>query len=125
VKLTCVACPMGCELTAQIDRGEVVSVTGNACKRGVSYAKEECVRPTRTLTTTVVTRQGILLPVKSARPLPKERMMEFMATIKSTRPEGLIEIGDVVISDIGGTGVDIIATGNQLQCPQHKAKGRC
>ena len=51
-ELTCVACPMGCQMTASIDNGVVVSVTGNTCPRGKKYAETECTHPVRPLTTT-------------------------------------------------------------------------
>ena len=52
-KLICIGCPMGCPLTVEIDGGEVVSVTGNTCKRGDVYARKEVTNPTRIVTSTV------------------------------------------------------------------------
>ena len=101
--LTCVACPIGCALSAQIEAGEVTGVSGNACKRGEAYAKTECIAPVRSLTTTLVS-------VKSAAPLPKEKLFDCMAAINEARIDAPVEIGDVVIPNILGTGVDIIAT---------------
>ena len=40
--LTCIGCPMGCQLTAELAGGEVVSVRGNTCARGEAYARKEC-----------------------------------------------------------------------------------
>ena len=34
IELTCIRCPMGCRVTAQVENGAVVSVTGNTCRRG-------------------------------------------------------------------------------------------
>lgn len=113
--LTCVACPIGCALSAQIEEGEVTGVSGNACRRGESYAKTECIAPVRSLTTTVRARGGAypLVSVRSAAPLPKEKLFDCMALINKTLVDAPVEIGDVVIPDILGTGVNIIAT-NQL-----------
>ena len=44
--LTCISCPMGCALTATLEGGEVISVTGNTCKRGDIYARKEVTNPT-------------------------------------------------------------------------------
>ena len=115
MRLTCVVCPVGCEMTASVEDGRVVSVTGNACKRGIAYAREECLNPVRTLTTTVRDERGGLVPVKSARPLPKGRLMEFMGIIKAARVVGTARLGDVIIADIGGTGIDIVAAGENLR----------
>ena len=38
-QLTCIGCPMGCQLIATLENGVVTSVTGNTCKRGDSYAR--------------------------------------------------------------------------------------
>ena len=57
-ELTCVACPMGCQMTASIENGVVVSVTGNTCPRGTKYAETECTHPVRPLTTTVKVEGG-------------------------------------------------------------------
>ena len=38
--LTCVACPIGCALSAQIEAGEVTGVSGNACKRCLLYTSD-------------------------------------------------------------------------------------
>ena len=35
--LICIGCPMGCPLTVKMEHGEVVSVTGNTCKRGIMH----------------------------------------------------------------------------------------
>ena len=40
-ELTCIGCPMGCALTVELNGSEVVSVTGQTCKRGEDYAKKE------------------------------------------------------------------------------------
>lgn len=114
--LTCVACPIGCALTVQLEAGEITGVSGNACKRGEAYAETECLAPVRSLTTTVRVNGGAypLVSVKSAAPLPKEKVFDCMALINNARADAPLEIGDVVIPNILGTGVDIIAT-NQLK----------
>ena len=52
-ELTCIGCPMGCLLTVTMEAGEVISVTGNTCKRGDIYARKEVTNPTRIVTSTV------------------------------------------------------------------------
>lgn len=106
--LTCIICPRGCPLTAEItDSG--VTVTGNACKRGAEYAINECTNPVRTVTATVrvSNRCNTMVSVKTAAPVPKDKMMEVMAQLRKTQVEAPVAIGEVVISGIFGTDVVI------------------
>ncbi|MGN0963202.1 MAG: DUF1667 domain-containing protein [Clostridia bacterium] len=108
--ITCIRCPIGCQLTVEVTDGVVTKVEGNLCKRGVEYAQSECVHPVRTLTTTVRVLNGDPLPVRSREPLPKEMIfacMDVMRTVAVTAP---VAAGTVVVADICGTGVDMIAT---------------
>ena len=36
--LTCINCPLGCQIEVTLDSGAVQSITGNTCKRGAEYA---------------------------------------------------------------------------------------
>ena len=111
-ELTCIVCPRGCQLTVSLDGDKVVSVTGNICKRGADYAHSECTSPTRTVTTTVRCESGRVISVKTGAPVPKSKVFEVMSEInKTVAPNGL-KIGDVVISDVAGTGVSVVATSN-------------
>ena len=114
-ELVCVACPLGCGITVTLsDKGEVVDVTGNTCKRGDAYARSECTAPARSLTTTVKVDGGkaYVVPVKSAGPVPKGMMFDCMKVINEAKVSAPVKIGDVVIKNILGTGVDIVATNN-------------
>lgn len=112
-ELVCVACPLGCPITVTIDDdGNVTEVTGNTCKRGDAYARTEITSPTRMLTTTVKVEGGkaYVVPVKSANPIPKGMMMDCMKVINGASIKAPVNIGDVVIENILGTGVDIVVT---------------
>ncbi len=104
-ELTCIVCPIGCSLVAEIEGGEVVLVTGNTCPRGKVYAETECISPMRTITTTVRCVDGTIIPVKTATPIPKEKMFEAMKIINKTNPHLPIGIGDVIIEDVFGSKV--------------------
>ena len=110
--LTCVACPIGCALSAQIEAGEVTGVSGNACKRGEAYAKTECIAPVRSLTTTVRVNGGAypLVSVKSAAPLPKEKLFDCMAAINEARIDAPVENWRRCDPKYFGHGRGIIAT---------------
>ena len=110
-ELTCIICPRGCLLTAEIE-GENVSVTGHSCPRGVDYAVNECLHPTRTVTATVrvANRHNTMVSVKTSAPIPKESMFEAMQMIREAKAKAPIAIGDVLLADVFGA--DIIATKN-------------
>jgi len=108
--LTCIVCPLGCVMTAQTDGGKIMSISGNTCKRGENYARAELTDPRRTLTTTMRMKGGGLVSVKSKEPLPKGRLIDCMAVINTWEAQAPVEIGDVLIKDIMGLGVDIVAT---------------
>ncbi len=112
-EMTCVACPLGCQLTVELsDKNEVLSVTGNTCKRGEKYAHDECTNPVRMLTTTMKVNGGSLpvISVKTSAPIPKGKMFECMKEINKEVVDAPIKMGEVLISNICDTGVDIVAT---------------
>ena len=112
--LTCIVCPRGCTLTVTLDsalENPVVSVEGQGCKRGTEYASAEFAHPVRILTTTVkLAGANDLLPVRSNKPLPKEKVMECMDIIRKAEVKAPVNRYDVVIANICGCGVDIVAT---------------
>lgn len=109
-ELTCIVCPIGCSLVAEIENGKVVDVSGNTCPRGKVYAEDECVNPKRTITTTIKTVCGELVPVKTNKPVPKDKVFEVMEIINKTRIKLPISAGDVIIKNVFGS--DIVATKN-------------
>ena len=110
--LICVSCPLGCPIEVEIENGEIISVSGNTCKRGDAYARTEITNPVRSLTTSVKVENGIhpVVPVKSAGPIPKDKMFDCMKVINSVTVKAPISIGDVVIENILDLGIDIVAT---------------
>ncbi len=116
-EFTCIRCPIGCQLRAEIENGAVVSVTGNQCKRGVEYAMSEAVHPVRTVTSTVRAVGGVrpVVAVKTVPEVPKERIFEVMAAIRSLTVSAPVRIGDVLLKNAAGTGSDIVAAANLNQ----------
>lgn len=112
-ELTCIVCPIGCNLKVEIENGEVVSVSGNTCKRGEEYAKAECTNPIRTVTSTMMTEIGIPVPVKTDRQIPKDKIFECMKIINNKIVSLPVFVGDVIIEDVFGA--NIIATGNMQE----------
>lgn len=110
-KLTCIVCPLGCEITARMDGDKIAELSGQGCQRGEAYARTELIDPRRMLTTTMRVKGDGLVAVKSAQALPKGALMVCMEAIKKQTATAPINIGDVLIEDICGTGVRIVATG--------------
>jgi CxxC motif-containing protein len=111
-ELICIGCPTGCVLHAEIsDKGDV-RITGNACKIGVTYGAKECTNPTRILTSCVevVGRDNVMLPIKTERDVPKDKILECMKALKGIKVNAPIKIGDIILKDVANTGVNFIAT---------------
>jgi CxxC motif-containing protein len=108
----CIMCPLGCDMKVEVEGQEVTDVQGHRCKKGVKHAEKEVFFPGRILTTTISTRiQGVpLLPVKSNKEIPKERLIEAVRTISKHSVTEPVQMGQTVIKDILGLGVDIIAS---------------
>ena len=75
-EIICTVCPRGCHIQVEGERETVRQVTGYTCKRGLEYATAEFTHPVRILTTTVKLdgEEHDLLPVRSAKPIPKEKL---------------------------------------------------
>ena len=111
MNITCVQCPMGCPLTVTLTDGLVSSVTGNNCKRGEKYGAAEATHPERVVTSLVgVAGTYHPLSVKTAAPIPKEKVDAALDQISATVVQPPVAIGDVVIQDVAGTGVDVLCT---------------
>jgi CxxC motif-containing protein len=114
VKMSCTTCPNSCEMVATVDGGKMVAVVGNLCKRGIDFAEQEWINPMRTLTSTMILRragrEAVSVPVRSAAPMPRNRMMAAMAAIRKTAIDHPVAIGEVLIPDVAGCGIDIVAS---------------
>ncbi|MGE5584799.1 MAG: DUF1667 domain-containing protein [Bacillota bacterium] len=108
--VTCIACPVGCEVTVS----GADEVRGSKCDRGREYALLELHDPRRVLTSTVRTTcpDHPLLPVKTNRPIPKRFLLETVKLLAAKRISPPVRTGDVVVRDILGTGVSVVATGD-------------
>lgn len=109
-EIICIVCPKGCHL--KVDENNDYAVTGYSCERGIAYGKKELVNPTRVITSTVKLINGIhpRCPVKTNSDIPKGmigKAMELLDNLELTSP---VMVGQVVVPDICGTGVDWVAT---------------
>ena len=111
--LTCIVCPMGCLLTVTED-ADGLHVSGNTCPRGDAYARKEMTNPTRIVTSTVRVAGGRLamVSVKTASDIPKGKIFDCVKALKDVEVKAPVKIGDVIVENVAGTGVNIIATKN-------------
>ena len=111
-ELTCIVCPVGCRLSVT-KALEGLKVTGNDCRRGAEYAKDEVTAPKRVLTAVVkVDERERMLPVKTVEAIPKEKIFLAMEEIKEIIVAPPIYIGQVIKENLVGTAVDLVATKN-------------
>ncbi len=110
-EIRCIVCPTGCFVHVENISGELV-IEGHSCKRGEVYAREEFISPKRILTTTMRVENGFLplIPVRSDKPIPKERLGEALKQIAFTKIKAPIKMGDVLLKDILGLEVNVIAS---------------
>ena len=112
MKMICINCPKGCEMDVSVE-GEKVTVTGHTCPRGEAYAKSEVTNPTRMVTGLVrVAGMRKPLPVKTKTAIPKGKIDATLFALHQATVQLPVKIGDVVIPDVAGTGVDVVATSN-------------
>lgn len=111
-ELTCIVCPVGCRLRAAVEDGQLLDVEGNSCKRGAEYAQAELCAPKRTVTSTVRVYGGFLplVPVRTLEPIPKDRIGQALIEMAKARVNAPVNIHQVVVADVAGTGVDVIAS---------------
>lgn len=110
-KLVCIGCPKGCLIYTSVNDGEILEMSGYGCVQGKRYAEQEMINPVRTVTSTVVVKNGVqkVLPVRTGESIPKAMMFECIRQMKALKIEAPVRAGDIVIKNFNGLGIDIIA----------------
>ena len=113
-EMICIGCPMGCYLIVDYDGKTIRDISGNRCKVGLEYAEKEISNPERTLTTTVKVKNGHLplVSVRTNKPIPKNKIFDAMDLLAKVEVEAPVKIGDPIVQNIFGTGVNVVATKN-------------
>ena len=111
-ELICIGCPMGCSITVTMEKENFVDIQGYTCLRGKVYAEKEVTNPTRIVTSTVKVSGGEreFTSVKTKEDIPKDQIFNVMREINQIQALAPIAIGDILLRDVAGTGVDIVAT---------------
>ena len=114
VNLICIGCPLGCPLTVEMDGKDILSVSSNTCKNGEKYARKELTDPTRIVTSTVRVTGGTLgmVSVKTSTDIPKGKIFDCIRELQAVDVAAPVTIGQIIIQDVAGTGVSIVATKN-------------
>ncbi|MGX8701661.1 DUF1667 domain-containing protein [Caproiciproducens sp.] len=109
-QLTCIICPRSCHITVR-KTADGLEITGNSCKRGLEFAKSEITNPMRMLTSSVVIHGAKIrrLPVITTAEVPKSRLNECLQEVYRVRTEAPVQAGDVLVRNLCGTGVDLVA----------------
>lgn len=115
-RVTCIECPKGCVLSVEAENRRVVKIAGSECPKGEKYAVSEIENPTRILTSAVLA-EGLplkMIPVRTDLPIPKSDIPKAMREIKKIRIKESLRMGDVIVKDFVGLGVNLVAT---RDCP--------
>ena len=113
-KMTCIICPNGCDLEAQVADGKCESVSGNLCPKGAQYAAQEVEEPKRTIASSVTVKNGALplTSVRLNRAVPKEKIFNVMEEVRRIVLDAPVYAGDIASENILGLGSDLIVTKN-------------
>lgn len=113
-EFVCIRCPLGCNITAEMDGPEIKNITGNTCPRGADYVTKELTDPRRIVTSLVRVKGGELpvVSVKTAADIPKDKIVDCIKALKEIELTAPVHMGDVVVENVCRTGVNIVATAN-------------
>ena len=112
-EFTCICCPLGCQIIAAKEKGQYV-ITGNNCPKGEKYVKDEMTNPTRMVTSMVPVTGGEIpvVSVKTKEAIPKDKIKDCIETLKGVSVKAPVKIGDIILENVCGTGISVIATKN-------------
>lgn len=112
-EMICIGCPLGCNLTVTIDN-ENITVSGNTCKNGEIYGKNEATNPVRVVTSSIKVINGNIdrVSCKTKTAISKKKIFDVMEEIRKAKINAPVKIGDVLIDDVANTGVSVVATKN-------------
>ncbi len=115
-KMTCIVCPRGCEMDVEYEKNTFIGVLNNFCSKGEEYARDEIISPKRVVTSTVKVIGGdlLMLPVKTDKPVNKEKIFDIIKKIYQVKVTAPIEINDVLLSNIDDNGANLVATSSTI-----------
>lgn len=108
MKVTCIMCPVGCELEVKQTQDKI-TVTGNGCPRGVIYGEREVTKPERIVTTVKIYKDRTL-SLKTDRPIEKQYVAQVLKAVKRVEVSPNPKAGDILIKNIFNTDVNVVIT---------------
>ena len=114
-EIICITCPKGCHAEVWKEEGSI-KIRGKICKEGKDYIQQEFLEPKRVLTSTVVVTnsQTKRLPVRTVEAIPKRDLFRVMEQLSKVSVKPPVHAGEVIISNVLDTGVDLIASSDVL-----------
>ncbi len=109
---TCIICPNGCEIEAEVEGGKICSITGQLCPRGEQYVRQELTAPKRTIASSILVENGVL-PLTSVRltaPIPKDMIFTVMDEIRKVTVQAPVQAGTIVLHKVCGLESDVMVT---------------
>jgi CxxC motif-containing protein len=109
--VTCTICPNGCEIEVNYTTREDAALTGHRCKRGITYAIDECFEPKRTFTSSVKISgtDRRVLPVRTIGPIPKDMIMTAAEAVSDMALTVPVKCGEVLAENFLGTDVKLVS----------------
>jgi len=113
-RFTCVICPIGCDIDVELLDSDEIPMKGNKCKKGTEFVLQELEEPMRILTTTIHIEgaKWAMLPVRTDGPIPKRFLFKVIEELANIELQAPVNISDVIVRNIAGTGANIVATRN-------------
>lgn len=121
-EFVCIRCPLGCNITVETEGTEIKSITGNTCPRGADYVTKELTDPRRVVTSLVRVEGGELpvVSVKTVSDIPKASMQECVRQLGQLVLRAPVAMGEVVVKNVCGSGVDVVTTREVRALSQEK-----
>lgn len=112
--VVCIMCPVGCEVEVKMDDGEITKIERYGCEDGKEYAEQEVSSSRRTVMSVVKCVDGDFptVSVKTSEPIRKENIDDVMDSISDIEVKAPVSVGDIVIKNVCGLDVDVVATRN-------------
>ena len=115
--IRCIVCPTGCSINVIGDSKENVTFEDCTCDRGLDYAQQEFYEPKRILTTTMRVENGFLplIPVRTDKPILKEKLNNVLKAIANKKIKAPIKLGDILIKNILNLDANVIASRDLIE----------
>ncbi len=111
-KTKCIICPIKCDLKIFLKDDHIVKMEGYSCKKGLVYAKKDCKASVSFVKGTIKVIGGQLkeVSVMSEFPVSRDKVFKIIKEINRAEVKASVKKGDIIIENVVGIGINIIAT---------------